>query len=109
MGLGDITIKRGRTGEIIVNVTGIPDWRDLAAKFYATDKYGNTPMIEILGEITPESNSIKFIIGSLQTASLLASQLLYEVVVYSDDSAFVKTVKSGTLAIEEVIKVNPNE
>jgi hypothetical protein len=103
----DFSVSRGRTGTIIVTVTGVSSWVGLVAKLFATDAIGNAPLITITGTIDGAQNKITFSYVATDTDEIEQSSLYYEIVLYNVGRSYVKTTDYGLLNIAEVIKIDP--
>jgi hypothetical protein len=102
-----ITIEKGRTGNIILGVSDLPDSEELIAKFFATSVVGGTPEIVITGVISSDLEEIDFAYNHNTTKNLTVKRLYYEVVVYLEDKSFIKNISSGLLHIAKTVKTDP--
>ena len=104
----DISVRKGRTGAIVVTVTGVDSWTDLLSKLIASKPLGKTtPDIELEGTIDTDANTITFDHLHATTSDLKIGGYQYQTTIYKADKTYLKEVTYGILEIKEVPRVDP--
>jgi hypothetical protein len=104
----DFSIRKGRTGTIVVTITGITIWTDLLAKLIANEEMdASAPDIELIGTIDPVLNTATFSYTKDDTKNITASSLYYQVTIYKADGSYIKDSNYGLLNIAPVVKIDP--
>jgi len=103
----NFTIRKGRTGTIILTVTGVSSWTDLKAKLIASKTNGGIINISLTGVIDAENNIITFTYTHDTTKGLAVYNYYYEIVLYKEDKTYLKSINYGLIYIEDVVKIDP--
>jgi hypothetical protein len=103
----NFSIEKGRTGNIVVTVTGVSSWTGINAKLFATDVKGNPILMTLIGTIDAPNNKITFPYLYADTANITQDNLYYEVVIYKTDKTYVKTTDYGLINLETGVKLDP--
>lgn len=105
----NINIEKGRTGTIEVVIEDLPvlSEGELLAKLYAVGTMGNTPEMELVGEISSDNSTITFEYDADDTKDLTVKSLNYEIVVYTADKTYIATTTYGLLHIMDSVKIDP--
>ena len=101
----NISIERGRTGVIEVEIDDLPIVEGLKTKFFANTKIGDPTLFTLTGTISGSTISFSYTYDITKTLSM--RRLYYEVVVYTESRDYVKTVTYGLLNVSGVVKVDP--
>jgi hypothetical protein len=105
--LQNFSIDKGRTGTIVVTVTGVSIWTGLIAKLFATDAKGGAILMTLTGTIDEGQNKISLSYTHNDTKDITLLGLYYEIVIYKEDRSYIKSTNYGMLNILPVVKTDP--
>ena len=100
-------IEKGRSGTIVVTVTGVDDWTDILARFTASFTYLGTVLIELDGAIDESSNEVSFNYDYEDIVAITQRQLHYEVTLYKEDLSYIKNCTYGIITMRSVVDIDP--
>lgn len=103
----DFEIEKGRTSVIVDTITGVDDWTEVLAKLNAVYRLGDTPDIELVGTVYPETDQVSFAFAASDTADLTYRNLHYEIVLYKTDKSFVRNPTSGIIKLITPVDIDP--
>lgn len=103
----NLRIEQGRSGSVVVTITGVTDWTGIVAKLFAAASYGSSPVMTLTGSINDQTDVVTFDYSHSDTKELSLKRYYYEVVLYKADKSEVKTSTIGILTVDPVIVVDP--
>jgi hypothetical protein len=102
-----ISIDKGRTGTIELIVTGLPDLEGLLFKFFAVKTLGDATEIELEGTLDSDTETITFGYDYTTTKDLETGSYYYEIVTYTANKSYIRTVNIGLLKVIDVVQIDP--
>lgn len=100
-------IKKGRTYNLIVVVSGIGDWTGLLSKLYMRDAASGDPDLTLVGSINDDNNTITYPITAANSSSLALGVYNFEIVIYNADKSIVYAPIEGLIIVNDTLKEDP--
>ena len=106
----NFTIRKGRTGNVVVTVSDITNWTGLLAKLYIYDEIEQSSVVLTLtGTIDAPNNKVTFPYTHTDTDDLEGGKsYYYDVTIYNATNTYVKDSNYGLIYVAPVAQVSPN-